>query len=160
MESKLVPAANIHLHTDAEQNVYPEKFDPRIIRAQEKYLEPVLGRVLYELLCEAFEAEAATPSVVMPDRLDELHTAMVPMLSQWVFFLSLPFLSTSATNRALETAPEAATGPGYNAYAAGVKTEAEDRTNDLRKWLEARRAIYPELPTCPAKRRRTGGIVL
>lgn len=160
MTIQLISASDTWRHTDIERNVYLEKLEPRIIRAQEKYLLPVLGPRLYELVCEAYKAEAASPSVPMPTRLDELHTAFEPMVQQWLFFLSLPFLNTSTTNRAIESAPEALQGPEYRTYAASVKTEAEDRTADLQKWLAARADIYPEASITPPRRRRTGGIVL
>lgn len=158
METKLLAANRIHEFTDVEKNVSPTYFEPRIIRAQEKYLVPVIGQPLYELVCDAYQAEQQPQPVPMPDRLDELHTALEPMLGQYVYLLSLPHLNLRTTNAGLT---DSSISPAaYNELKKTIQTEAEDRAADLRKWLEARRTTYPEAPSYTPARRRTGGIVL
>ncbi|GAB3293821.1 DUF6712 family protein [Hymenobacter tenuis] len=161
MATKLILATEIWRHTDVQQNAStPDKFDSRIIRAQEKHLVPILGQVLYELLCDAFEAEAANAAAPMPERFDELHTELVPMLSQWVYYLSLPFLNVDVSRRGLDRSEVAVDTASYNTLSKAVRTEADDRSTDLRKWLEARKDIYPEVPCTPTRRRRyTAGII-
>ncbi|MCA8829442.1 DUF6712 family protein [Hymenobacter pini] len=161
METKLLQAKpDIAAHTDVEANVAPSYFEPRIVRAQEKYLVPVLGQPLYELLCDAYQAEQAQPAVPMPDRLDELHTELLPMLAQYVYLLSLPFLNLRTTNSGLVDSGQPLSPAAYNELKKSVQTEAEDRTADLKKWIEARRTTYPEAPPYTPIRRRTAGIVL
>ncbi len=160
MLTKLIPAADIHLHTDVEKNVGLQLLEPRIVRAQEKHLVPVIGPVLYELVGEALAAEQASPSTPMPDRLDVLHTQLLPMLAQWVYYLSLPHLNVRTSNRGLDSSDQGVSPQAYNTLAKAIQTEAEDRTNDLQKWIDARRVDYPEAPSLTPKRRRTGGIVL
>ncbi|RSK33963.1 DUF6712 family protein [Hymenobacter metallilatus] len=159
METKLLAASRIHEFTDVERNVSPTYFEPRIIRAQEKYLVPVLGP-LYELVCDAYRAEQQPQPVPMPDRLDELHTALEPMLGQWVYFQSLPFLNLRTTNSGLVDSGQPLSPGAYNELKKTIQTEAEDRTGDLKKWIEARRTTYPEAPPYTPIRRRSGGIVL
>jgi hypothetical protein len=161
MATKLILAADVWRHTDVEQNACTEEnFGSRIVRAQEKHLQPVLGQPLYELLCDAFEAEKASATAPMPERLDVLHTQMLPMLSQWLYLLSLPFLNVKTTRRGLDRSEVGIDSADYNKLEKAIRTEAEDRSNDLVKWLEACRTIYPEAPSCIPKRRRSGGIVL
>lgn len=160
MHIQLLAADRIHEFTDVEKNVAPSFFEPRIIRAQEKYLVPVLGPGLYELVCEAYRAEQQPQPVPMPDRLDELHTALEPMLGQWIYWLSLPFLNVRTTNRGLDSSERAISPQSYTELKRTIQAEAEDRTNDLKKWLESRRNTYPEAPLYTPTRRRTGGIVL
>jgi hypothetical protein len=161
MDVQLILATEIHLHTDAEANVWALQFEPRIIRCQTKYLEPLLGCRLYELLCQAYAAEQAQPSVAMPDRLDALHTALVRMLAQWVYYKSLPFIVSQTSNRGFESTGDV-DGKAYGIFSSAIKTEAEDRTEDFKKWLAQHAGDYPELqqPLQPKTRRTPGGIVL
>ena len=181
MDIKLLLASEIHEHTDAEKNVWAATFDPRIIRCQIKHVEPLLGEQLLELLGEALQVERAavaaraaalaaapeTPAdelpalAPMPAHLAALRTALAPMLAQWIWYMSLPFMLLKATNAGLEQ-KSLIDDKAYGTYARGVRDEAEARTEDFKKWLAAHAGDYPELkqPLQPKQRRATGGIVL
>lgn len=160
MDIQLLPANRIHEFTDVEKNVAPGLLEPRIVRAQQKYLLPVLGSALYELVADAYAVEQANAAAPMPDRLDALHTALEPMLAQWVYYQSLPFLNVRTTNRGLDKSEHAISSAEYAELKKSILLEAEDRTADLATWLLARATAYPEFTAPTAKRRRTGGIVL
>ncbi|GAB2542410.1 DUF6712 family protein [Rufibacter soli] len=152
----LITAQDVKDHTDAQQNTDNQFFEPRLARCQEKYIRPVLGNALYEQLCDALEAEPETP---MSEPLDKLHTQIMPVMAQWVFFKSLPFLTVKATNKGLATSQETPSDAEQRLYAKEAREEAEDRTNDLKAWLEKNKADYPNYNATPKASRPLGGIV-
>lgn len=156
-----ITAQDVKDHTDVQQNVDAQQLEPRFARCQEKYIKPVLGEALYEELEAAHQAEQHPDTPVpMADNLDVLLEQIVPVLSQWVFFKSLPFMVVKATNKALTAATDSPCDAQYRAYAKEVKEEAEDRTEKLRQWLETNKGNYPNYMATMRAQRPIGGIVL
>ncbi|MBA9076067.1 DUF6712 family protein [Rufibacter quisquiliarum] len=154
-----VTPEEVKQHTDAQQNVDNQLLEPRIPRCQEKYIKPVLGPDLYEDLDAALQAEQQEMPVTMPDHLDALLEQIVPVLAQWVFLKSLPFLTVKATNAGLKGLQDAPSDAEQRAYRKEVQEEAEDRTNDLKDWLELHKADYPNYMSTAKTARPIGGIV-
>jgi len=83
-------------NTPIEDNVDDDKLVPFIIQAQDTYLQQSIGETGYNALKEAVKNNTLTP-----DEQTFMRNFVQPLVAQYTFYLSLPFIAFKATNKSL-----------------------------------------------------------
>lgn len=83
-------------NTPIEDNVDDDKITPFIIQAQDTYLQQVIGETGYNAL-----KQGITGNTLTNDELYLMTNFIQPLITQYTFYLALPFIAFKATNKSL-----------------------------------------------------------
>ena len=83
-------------NTPVEKNIDWDKISPYVLQAQQLYLQQSIGETGLNALSEAVKNNTLTP-----DELELMREYIQPIVTQYTFWLSLPFINFKATNKAL-----------------------------------------------------------
>ncbi|NBR98889.1 MAG: hypothetical protein EBT42_00615, partial [Actinobacteria bacterium] len=83
-------------NTPIEDNVDWNKISPYVIQAQQLYLQQSIGETGYNALSDAVKNNTLTN-----DEQTFMRNYVQPLVTQYTFWLCLPFINFKATNKAL-----------------------------------------------------------
>jgi hypothetical protein len=83
-------------NTPVEDNVDWDKISPYVIQAQQLYLQQSIGETGLNALSEGIKNNTLTP-----DEQELMRAYIQPLVTQYSFWLCLPFINFKATNKAL-----------------------------------------------------------
>lgn len=95
---KFISTTYLKENTTIEDNVDDNKLVPFIYKVQDTHLQQILGTTFYTHL-----KEAVINSTLNSDETTLLRDFIQPMVSEWVLYESIPFLSFKMTNKAVST---------------------------------------------------------
>lgn len=83
-------------NTPIEDNVDDDKLTPFVIQAQTTYLQEVLGATFYDHLKDGVQN-----NTLNSDETSLMRNYIQPMVAQYAFYLSMPFITFKATNKSI-----------------------------------------------------------
>ena len=83
-------------NTPVEQNIDWDKIQPYIVQAQQLYLQQSIGETGLDALSDGVKNNTLTP-----DEQTFVRNYVQPLVTQYAFWLCLPFINFKATNKAL-----------------------------------------------------------
>lgn len=83
-------------NTPVEKNVDWDKIAPYVIQSQQLYLQQSIGGTGLNALSEGIKNNTLTP-----DEQELMRAYIQPLVTQYAFWLALPFINYKATNKAL-----------------------------------------------------------
>lgn len=126
IRKQLVDSEYVKTWTSIEGNIDDSKINPNIFKAQDMYLQPVLGSTFYNYIQEQYSLGTASMSAV---DLELLEGYIQPALVEWVSFVVYPFLKTKPTNKSLSQETS-------NYSAVADRADVKDILNNLRNSAE------------------------
>jgi hypothetical protein len=121
-------------NTPVEQNVDWDKIQPFVVQAQQLYLQQTIGETGLNALSDAVKNNTVTP-----DEQTFIRNYVQPLVTQYTFWLALPFINYKATNKALSKESseysQAADLDEMKYLRSSVKDAAEFFQRRMVKWL-------------------------
>lgn len=121
-------------NTPVEQNLDWDKISPYVVQAQQLYLQQTIGETGLNALSDGVKFGTLTPD-------DEtfIRNYVQPLVTQYAFWLCLPFINFKATNKALSKESseysQAADLDEMKYLRSNVKDAAEFFQRRMVKWL-------------------------
>ena len=128
-------------NTPVEQNVDWDKIQPYIVQAQQLYLQQTIGETGLNALSDAVKNNTTTP-----DEDTFIRNYVQPLVTQYTFWLCLPFINYKATNKALSKESseysQAADLDEMKYLRSSVKDAAEFFQRRMVKWLADHPGVF------------------
>jgi hypothetical protein len=121
-------------NTPVEQNVDWDKINPYVVQAQQLYLQQTIGETGLNALSNAVQNNTLTN-----DEQTFIRNYVQPLVTQYAFWLCLPFINFKATNKALSKESSEYSQPAdleeMKYLRSNVKDAAEFFQRRMVKWL-------------------------